>query len=305
MRESFGTRLRRQRERQQVTLSSIAERTKIHQPLLEELERDDVSHWPSGIFRRAFLRSYAAAIGLKPDDVVREFLELYPDPFEAAAPAPSPPSFLGSLRKLVTKRDEVDQPIAPIAQTSSTPTPSVSPAPPPTREMFDVDLLAAGSLCTKLAQAAVGSNVNLLLHEAARILDAVGVVVWTWDPERHGLTAAMADGYSDRVLAHLPKVGRDADNATAAAFRSAETCAVTGGVRATSALAVPVMSPDGCVGVLAVELANGAEKLGSVRAVVMMIAAQLGRLVEPMRSLDLDHHEGSGLQPSSEATACA
>ena len=69
------TRLRRQRERQQVSLSTIAERTKIHQPLLEDLERDEASRWPSGIFRRAFIRSYAGAIGLKPDDVVREFLE--------------------------------------------------------------------------------------------------------------------------------------------------------------------------------------------------------------------------------------
>src|SRR3954469_15030270 len=101
MRESFGTRLRRQRERQQVTLSSIAERTKIDQPLLDELERDEVSHWPSGIFRRAFIRAYAEAIGLQPDDVVREFLAVYPDPVEAPKPAePARPSFLGFVRTL-------------------------------------------------------------------------------------------------------------------------------------------------------------------------------------------------------------
>src|SRR3954469_34128 len=127
MHESFGTRLRRQREREKVTLASIAERTKIHQPLLEALERDEMSRWPSGIFRRAFVRSYASAIGLTPDDVVREFLELYPDPLEAAAPAPPPPSFLGSLRKLMTKREEADQPLAPV---SLTPAPSSMPVAP-------------------------------------------------------------------------------------------------------------------------------------------------------------------------------
>src|SRR3954470_13490703 len=85
MPESFGARLRRQRERQRVSLASIAEQTKIHLPLLEELEHDKVAHWPSGIFRRAFIRAYAIAIGLQPDDVVREFLSLYPDPIEVVA----------------------------------------------------------------------------------------------------------------------------------------------------------------------------------------------------------------------------
>src|SRR4029077_12592998 len=80
--ESFGARLRQRRERQHIALSTIAEQTKIKVSLLEALERDDVSHWPSGIFRRAFIRAYAHAIGLEPDVIVREFLEIYPDPIE-------------------------------------------------------------------------------------------------------------------------------------------------------------------------------------------------------------------------------
>src|SRR4249919_931411 len=83
--ESFGARLREQRERQQIALSTIAEQTKIKVSLLEALERDDVSHWPSGIFRRAFVRAYAHAIGLEPDVVLRDFLELYPEPAEVFA----------------------------------------------------------------------------------------------------------------------------------------------------------------------------------------------------------------------------
>ena len=62
MRESFGARLRQRREDQQIELSAIAEQTKIKLSLLEGLERDDVSRWPSGIFRRAFIRAYAHAI---------------------------------------------------------------------------------------------------------------------------------------------------------------------------------------------------------------------------------------------------
>lgn len=85
---SFGSRLRHERERRQIALKSIAESTKIGIALLEGLERDDVSRWPSGIFRKSFIRSYAAAIGLDPEPVVREFVERYPDPLEVDIAAP-------------------------------------------------------------------------------------------------------------------------------------------------------------------------------------------------------------------------
>jgi len=89
MPESFGAHLRQRREQRQISLSTIAEQTKIKLSLLESLERGDVSHWPSGIFRRAFIRAYAHAIGLEPDVVVREFLEVYPDPPEVVEPVPA------------------------------------------------------------------------------------------------------------------------------------------------------------------------------------------------------------------------
>src|SRR4051812_31552351 len=80
---TFGPRLRQERERRQISLTSIAANTKISKSLLEGLERDDVSRWPSGIFRRSFIRSYAAAIGLDPDDVMKEFAERFPDSSDA------------------------------------------------------------------------------------------------------------------------------------------------------------------------------------------------------------------------------
>ena len=76
---SFGARLRLRREEQGLALSAIADDLKIKPSLLEAVERDDVSQWPSGIYRRAFIRAYAHAIGLNPDVVLREFLDLYPD----------------------------------------------------------------------------------------------------------------------------------------------------------------------------------------------------------------------------------
>jgi hypothetical protein len=92
--ESFGTRLRRERERRQIALSSLSANTKIGVSLFEGLEREDLSRWPPGIFRRAFIRAYAEGIGLDADEVTREFLERFPDPLEpgssvATGPAPT------------------------------------------------------------------------------------------------------------------------------------------------------------------------------------------------------------------------
>jgi hypothetical protein len=70
---SLGVYLRAERERRDLTLKAISESTKVSLPLLEGLEADDISRWPGGIFRRAFVRSYAEAVGLDPDAVFRRF----------------------------------------------------------------------------------------------------------------------------------------------------------------------------------------------------------------------------------------
>jgi transcriptional regulator with XRE-family HTH domain len=75
----FGAQLRRERERRKVTLSSVAESTKINKSLLTALERGDPSQWPSGIYRRAFLREYAAAVGLPSESMIAEFQRLFPE----------------------------------------------------------------------------------------------------------------------------------------------------------------------------------------------------------------------------------
>lgn len=86
--DSFCGRLRRERERRQIALSSIAAKTKISAGLFEGLERGDVSRWPCGLYRRSFIRAYATAIGLDPDATTREFLELFPDPDQVKPKAP-------------------------------------------------------------------------------------------------------------------------------------------------------------------------------------------------------------------------
>jgi transcriptional regulator with XRE-family HTH domain len=77
-RDTFGPRLRAERERRGISLDTIASVTKVSADLWDGLERNDFSRWPSGIFARAFVRDYARAIGLDADEIVNEFCRLFP-----------------------------------------------------------------------------------------------------------------------------------------------------------------------------------------------------------------------------------
>jgi transcriptional regulator with XRE-family HTH domain len=310
MNQSFGARLRQQREKREISLKAISDQTKIKLSLLEGLERDDISQWPSGIFRRAYVRSYAKAIGLNPDVVVHEFFELYPEPKEAEPPPPPPPtlrslvgSALGTLSLRRKPAEETWQPqelalnlpptasharvvnVEPEPEATSGRVLNVEPpvslpvAPEPEPTARDLDLLAAAHICTELGRVEDPGQVQALLRDAARILDAQGLIVWVWDALSAELKPALVHGYPDSVRARIPGVRADADNVTAAAFRSASTCSVTGDDHSSGALVVPLLRPATCAGVLAIELPRGNEKLPAVRAVATFLAAMLAQLV--------------------------
>ena len=86
----FGGKLRQAREGRGITLRQIAASTKISVAALEALERNDVSKLPGGVFSRAFVRSYAAEIGLDPDQVLHEFLDRFDSRAAAAAASRTP-----------------------------------------------------------------------------------------------------------------------------------------------------------------------------------------------------------------------
>lgn len=432
MEGTFGSRLRAQREQQGVPLAEIAERTKIKLTLLEGLERDDVSHWPTGIFRRSFVRAYAQAIGLDGDAVVREFLELYPDPAEedvnailavasregrrpptrlgylissafnalpgrrrAPAPeangspgapepagVPAPPSThavesgphlqfatavpelasdaapelyedaghvasafewgraaepcaleaAGDPEEAVAARDVVLAEAAPVLFEEAAPEPvnghdgplpewrddwqpvAVDAAPPDTRSEVAAPPLREGrndvpaaahamhvvpaseygsagmpvgdapdygtvaELCTRLARAVEPHDVVPVLEDFTRLVDAVGLIVWMWDPSTRTLGHALAHGYSHDVLSRLPRVCWETDNAIADAFRSAAIRVVHGSGASTGAIVAPIVAGPGCAGVLALELAEGRERREWVRGVAAIVAAQMAAL---------------------------
>src|SRR3954451_11094432 len=85
----LGPWLRRERERRGVTLSQISDQTKLSVGILQGLEIDDLSRWPGGIFRRAYTRAYATAVGLDPDLIVRRVEEAHPVPDGEATEVPT------------------------------------------------------------------------------------------------------------------------------------------------------------------------------------------------------------------------
>jgi transcriptional regulator with XRE-family HTH domain len=76
--DAFASNLRRTRLQRGITLAEIAESTKIAESLLEGLEQNDFSQWPSGIYARSFIAQYALAIGADAEVTVDEFCRHFP-----------------------------------------------------------------------------------------------------------------------------------------------------------------------------------------------------------------------------------
>ncbi len=77
-RDTFGPRLRRERERRGISLGMIVARTNVSLELWKGFESNDLSRWPARIYARAFVRDYAKAVGLDPDEIVDDFCRLFP-----------------------------------------------------------------------------------------------------------------------------------------------------------------------------------------------------------------------------------
>jgi cytoskeleton protein RodZ len=88
---SFGESLRRERELRGIDLREVAEATKISVRFLQALESGRIDILPGGIFPRAFVRQYAAYLGLDAERTVAEFMYAHAggEPV-AAAPLAAP-----------------------------------------------------------------------------------------------------------------------------------------------------------------------------------------------------------------------
>lgn len=173
----------------------------------------------------------------------------------------------------------------PVAAPVTVPTPAAVPTPVETRRpgavtaLPDDSLDAAAKVCTDLARVKDADELRDALGRAARLLDASGVIVWVIDGAGKSLKPLLTYGYPEEALRRIPTLPKDQDNATAAAWRDAVTQVVDATDSAPGAIAVPLLVPQGCVGVLAAEIRHGRESATTTRALAQIVAAQLAVLI--------------------------
>jgi hypothetical protein len=152
-----------------------------------------------------------------------------------------------------------------------------------------IDLAAAVNVCGALARTTDAESLRDALTRAAAVLDARGIIVWMGAGEE--LFPALAIGYDERVIERLGPIARNASNATADAWRTAELRTVAGDVMAYGAIAAPVHGTAGCVGVFAAEVRHGREADPATQAVAAIVAAQLAGLVAAWPSASAGVHK--------------
>jgi hypothetical protein len=177
------------------------------------------------------------------------------------------------------------------------PLPTVTP--PSMREaetdaLDPLDLGKVASLCTELARVVDTRALPGVLERTASVLDANGVVLWIADPDGRELNPIVTHGYPPQLVTRLGTIPRDAQNATAAAFRTSLLQTVDADAVSNGAIAVPLVTPAGCVGVMAAEVRHGGEKQDAKLAAAAIVAAQLATLVGPPSSRPQSRAEVAG-----------
>jgi hypothetical protein len=140
-----------------------------------------------------------------------------------------------------------------------------------------IDLASAARLTTELSALEDQAKLPGLLSRAAEVLDARGVVIWMGAGSE--LFAAAAHGYDPAVLQRIKPIARNADNATAAAWRTGQLRTVSPDTDGLGAIVAPMLGPGGCVGVLAAETRNGREHDETTQSVATIVAAQLASVL--------------------------
>lgn len=73
---TLGEKLRQAREERGISLSEVAEQTRISPLYLESIDKDDYRNLPGGIFNRGFVKSYAKYVGLDEQEALLDYARL-------------------------------------------------------------------------------------------------------------------------------------------------------------------------------------------------------------------------------------
>ncbi|MCA1590811.1 MAG: helix-turn-helix domain-containing protein [Acidobacteria bacterium] len=77
MSQTLGEKLRQAREDRGISLSEVAEHTRISSLYISSIEKDDYKPLPGGIFNKGFIKSYARYIGIDEQEALQDYAELF------------------------------------------------------------------------------------------------------------------------------------------------------------------------------------------------------------------------------------
>jgi hypothetical protein len=188
----------------------------------------------------------------------------------------SPISIAPAPADILTDLDDFRPPVR-----TTPPAGPPAPLPAPAAPVGTVDIAGIATLCNDLARITDTRGLAALLDRAATVLDASGIIIWIADPDGRELAPILVHGYPPHLANRLGTLARNAENLTASAYRTALLQTVRADKISIGAIAVPLVAPGGCVGVLAAEVRNGGEQQEQLLAAATIIAAQLATLVGP------------------------
>ena len=204
-------------------------------------------------------------------------LLLFPSP-----PAKAPSFVEDSNASAFEPEPALDVVLAPLGSHPIPDPPEVTVAASSEPESIVPDLRLAADVCTDLGRLSDGTELTAVLARASQVLNASGLVLWVRDESGTALRAATGYGYTANQLSRLGRVSCESNNATAAAYRTAQLQTVRSEAGLPGAMAVPLLaaSPEtSSVGVLSVEVARGWETSEAVQATASILAAQLATFV--------------------------
>jgi hypothetical protein len=222
----------------------------------------------------------AAALGLLLMFVLVP-LPAVPVPVPVAAPVPQAASLEKPRPAAAENPARKPAPGQPPAAVDRPPPARPAPTIPAKPAVPALDLPGMAALCTDLSRAIDTRALPPALERAAKLLDASGLVIWVADPDGRELLPVMAHGYPQNLVTRLGTIPKDAENVTAAAFRTGLVQTVTADTISHGAIAAPLLTPLGPVGVMAAEVLNDGERREATRAAAAIVAAQLATLMGP------------------------
>lgn len=161
-----------------------------------------------------------------------------------------------------------------------------------------VDLTAAAKACGAMACVSTAAELREVLAEAAHAIGARGMIVWLGAGSQ--LFAVLGHGYDSRLLSRIGPLARESDNATATAWREAVLKTVPAEDVRPGAVVAPIVSVQGCIGALSVEVPPGSEADLTMQAASELFAAQLSTIVAawPAPSAATADTETTGAPPA-------